>query len=208
MVKMVSILFPSEIISHFQVLIEHFDAEQLQDAIKCSEECATLLNNPRDSPATSPLSEHRYCPDHPLKRVDVFCRQCETELCSDCDSHSTHQYTDIATATAEEIRKLGEATDHVMSLLQETRRAVAVVREMTQRVNNRKERSMDRTREVFNALRKAIDEREAQVITDIKKRADKRENALQVLCITKSILCCIRLQTCACKHSIWQYLLG
>ena len=40
---------------------------------------------------------------------------------------------------------------------------------------------MERTREMFNALRKVIDEREEQVIANIKKGADKRENTLKVL---------------------------
>ena len=71
--------------------------------------------------------------------------------------------------------------DHMMGLLEETKRAVSVVKEMRQCVRGRKEHNMERTREVFNALRKVIDELEDQVITDITKGADKRENTLKVL---------------------------
>ena len=178
---MASALLPpvsSVVMSHFQVLMEHFDnPDQLQDAIDCSEECATLWKYP----ATTPLSE--YCTDHPRGKLDVFCRQCGTELCRDCVSHghSTHQRTSIATVTGEETRRLGDAADHVIGILEETKRAVSVVREMRQRVRNRKEHNLERTREVFNALRKVIDEREEQVIADIKKEADKKENTLKVL---------------------------
>ena len=41
-----------------QVLMEHFDdAEQLQDAVNCSEECAALV---KYRPAPKPLSEYYY----------------------------------------------------------------------------------------------------------------------------------------------------
>jgi len=172
---------PSEVKSHFQVLMEHFDdPDQLQDAVNCSEECAALVK----CPAPTPLSE--YCHDHPRRPLDVFCTQCGTETCSDCVSrgHLTHQHARIAAVTSEEIRRLGEATDHMTSLLEETKRAMSVVKETRQRARNRKEQNMERTREVFNALRKVIDEREEQVIAHIKKEADKRENTLKVLYYT------------------------
>jgi len=168
--------------SHFQVLMEHFyNPDQLQDAINRSEECAGLLKNP----AATPLSE--YCPDHPRRRLHVFCRQCETELCSDCVSHghSTHKRTGIGAVTSEETRRLGEVENHLMGLLEETKRAVSVVKEMRQCVKYRREYNMERTREVFNALRKAIDDQEEQVIGDIKKEADKREKALKVCIVIR-----------------------
>jgi len=168
----------SVIKSHFQVLMEHFDdPDQLQGVISGSEEYAALLQYP----AATPLSE--YCPNHPRRKLDVYCGQCGTELCSDCVSHghSTHQCTRIVTVTGEETQRLGKAADHIISLLEETKRAVSVVKEMRQRVRSRKECNVDRTMEVFNSFRKLIDEREEQVIADIKKGADKREKALKVL---------------------------
>ena len=157
-VKMASALLPSvssvrASVAKCQVLMEHFDnPDQLQDAINCSEECAALLQYP----STTPVS--KYCPDH-----------------------STHQRISITSVTDEETRRLGEAMGHMTGLLEETKRAVSVVKEMRQRVRSRKEHNMERTREVFNALRKVIDEREEQVITDITKGADNRENTLKVL---------------------------
>ena len=182
---------PSVVKSLFQVLMEHFDdPDQLQDVINCSEECAALSQYP----AATPLTE--YCPDHPRRKLDVFCRQCGTDLCSDCVSygHSTHQHTSIATVTGEETRRLGEAMDHMIGLLEETKRAVSVVKEMRQRIKSRKEHNLDRTRGVFNALRKLINEREEQVIADIKKGADKRKKALKVLySITPGVsVCCLQ----------------
>ena len=164
--------------SHFQVLMEHFDdPDKLQSAISFSEECAALSQYP------AAMLLYEYCPDHPLRKLDAFCRQCGTELCSDCVSHghSTHQLTQIATVTGEEIRRLGETTDYMIGLLEEIKQAVSVVKEMRQRVRSRKEHNMETTKEVFNALRKLINEREEQVIAEIKEGADKREKALKVL---------------------------
>ncbi|XP_065894880.1 tripartite motif-containing protein 2-like [Dysidea avara] len=190
---MASALLPSvSSVAKCQVLMEHFDnPDQLQDAINCSEECAALLQYP----STTPVS--KYCPDHPRRKLDVFCRQCGTELCRDCVSHghSTHQRTSITSVTDEETRRLGEAMGHMTDLLEETKRAVSVVKEMRQRVRSRKEHNMERTREVFNALRKIIDEREEQVITDITKGADKRENTLK-LQLERLLLLWTQLQNC------------
>ncbi|XP_065894923.1 E3 ubiquitin-protein ligase TRIM71-like [Dysidea avara] len=188
-----SALLPSvSSVAKCQVLMEHFDnLDQLQDAINCSEECAALLKYP----ATTPIS--KYCADHPRRKLDVFCRQCGTELCRDCVSHghSTHQRTSITSVTDEETRRLGEAVGHMTGLLEETKRAVSVVKEMRQRVRSRKEYNMERTREVFNALRKVIDEREEQVITDVTKGADKRENTLK-LQLERLLLLWTQLQNC------------
>ncbi|XP_065917713.1 E3 ubiquitin-protein ligase TRIM71-like [Dysidea avara] len=83
----------------------------------------------------------------------------------------------------------------MMGLLEETKRAVSVVKEMRQCVRGRKEHNMERTREVFNALRKVIDELEDQVITDITKGADKRENTLK-LQLERLLLLWTQLQNC------------
>jgi len=177
---MASALLPSKVKFGFQVLMEHFDGpDQLQDAVNCSEECAALAKYlvPENS---------KFCRDHPRRTLDVFCTQCGTEICSDCVScgHLTYQHAGITAVTKEETRRLGEATDHMTKLLEETKRAVSVVKETRQRARNRKEQNMERTREVFNALRKVIDEREEQVIANIKEEAEKRENTLKVLYYT------------------------
>ena len=172
---MASILLPvvcSMMKSHFEVFMEHFDnPDHLQDAIDCSEDCAALemylsAINTRDTDATlltasltASLSEN--CRSHSRGKPDVLC-------------------TSIATVTGEETKKLGETVDRMMALLEETKQAVFAVKEMRQRVRDRKEHNIERTRDVFNALRKAINEREKQVVADIKKGADKRENALMV----------------------------
>ena len=81
----------------------------------------------------------------------------------------------------EEIRRLGEATDSVIELVEEMKRAISGVKEMRQRVRNRKDNNINVTREVFATLRKAIDEREEQTIADIKEGAYRRERALEVM---------------------------
>ena len=81
----------------------------------------------------------------------------------------------------EETRRLGEATDNVVELVEEVKRAIFGVKEMKQRVKNRKDNNINVTREMFTTLRKAIDEREEQIIADIKEGAYRRERALEVI---------------------------
>ena len=83
--------------------------------------------------------------------------------------------------TDEETRRLGEVTNSVVELLEEIKRAISGVKEMKQRVRNRKDNNINITREMFTTLRKAIDEREDQMITDINERAYRRERALEVI---------------------------
>jgi len=158
-VNMAANLFPSvSSVANFffQVLMEHFDdPAQLQEAVNCSrdcsEDCATLLKYP----ATTPLSEPYTV--HPRGHLD-----------------ETH----IAT---EEFWRLEKATNNGIGLLEETKRAVYVVKEMRQRVQNRMKQNVGKTREIFNTLRRVIDQREEQVIAVIKEDTDKRDKALKVL---------------------------
>ena len=83
--------------------------------------------------------------------------------------------------TDHETRRLGEATDNVVELVEEVKRAIFGVKEMKQRVRNRKDNNINVTREMFTTLRKAIDEREEQIIADIKEGAYRRERALEVI---------------------------
>jgi len=87
--------------------------------------------------------------------------------------------------TDEETRRLGEATDSVVELLEEMKRAISGVKEMKQRVKTRKDNNINVTREMFTTLCKAIDEREEQTIIDIKEGAYRRERALEVIIIMK-----------------------
>ena len=90
--------------------------------------------------------------------------------------------------TDKEARRLGEATNSVVELLQEMKRAISRVKEMKQRVRNRKDNNINVTREMFTTLRKAMDEREEQMITDIKEGAYRRERALEViLCFSRGV---------------------
>jgi len=134
------------------VLMEHFSD---QEQLQDAINCSEECNALLESPPIPPLSE--YSTDHPRRKLDDY----------------TRQQADLW---------LGVGADHVTGLLEETKQAVSVVKETRQRVRSRKEHNMEKTREAFNALRKVINEREEQLITDIKKVADKRENALKVLC--------------------------
>jgi len=142
--------------SQFLVLMEHF---RDQEQLQDAINCSEECNTLLESLPIPPLSE--YCTDHPRRKFD----------------DQTKRQNDLW---------LGETVDHVTGLLEETKRAVSVVEEVRQRVRSRKEHNMEKTKEVFNGLRKVIDEREEQVITDIKKEARKKENALKV---SKMTLC-------------------
>ena len=135
-----------------------------------------------------PFSE--YCFDHPQMKLDLFCKQCGVDVCRECTTtrHKRHEYTASADKMHEETRRLGEATDSVVELLEEMKQAISGVKEIRQRVRNRKDNNINVTREVFATLRKAIDEREEQTIADIKEEACKREKALEV-CIDHGHTC-------------------
>ena len=103
-------------------------------------------------------------------------------MCRECANtrHRRHEYTTSSDKIHEETRKLGKATNNVIELLEEMKRAILGVKEMKQRVRNRKDNNINMIREVFATLRKAIDEREEQTIDDIKEAAYEREKALEV----------------------------
>ena len=116
-------------------------------------------------------------------KLDLFCKRCEVDVCKECitTKHRKHKYTTSSDKIHEETRRLGEATDSIEEMLEEMKRAISGVKEMKQRVKNRKDDNINVTRELFATLHKAIDEREEQAIADIKEEAYKRERALEVL---------------------------
>ena len=183
-------------VSHLDntVSMEHFRGQQLQDAVNCSQKFATVRTLKEDCVAT-PLSE--YCFDHPQMKLDLFCKQCGVDVCRECTTtrHRRHEYTGSSDKIHEETRRLGEAIDSMVELLKEMKQVISGVKEMRQRVRNRKDNNINVTREVFATLRKAIDEREEQTITDIEEGAYKREKALEVshlcVCVCVSMRLCM-----------------
>ena len=172
-------LVPSGDFSNNFVSLEHFRGQQLQDAVNCSQKFATVRPLKEDSVAAA-FSE--YCFDHPQMKLDLFCKQCGVDVCRECTTtrHRRHEYTASSDKIHEETRRLGEVTDSMVELLEEMKRAISGVKELKQRVRDRKDNNINVTREVFATLRKAIDEREEQTITDIEEEAYKREKALEV----------------------------
>ena len=166
------------------VTMEYFRGQQLEDAISCSQKFTALLENEITG---SPLSD--FCSVHPQLKLDMHCKQCGVDVCRECTTtgHRRHEYTASSDNIHEETRRLGKATDSMVGLLEEMKQAISGVKEIKQRVRNRKENNINVTREVFATLRKAIDEREEQTIDDIKEAAYEREKALEVL------------QLCLCK---------
>ena len=158
--------------------LEYFRGQQSEDAINCSQMFTTLLE--KDSTDT-PLSE--FCSAHPQINLHFHCKQCGVDICKECaiTIHRRHKYTTSSNKVREETQRLGEAADSVIGQLEEVKRAICRVKEMKQRVRNRKDNNINVTREVFATLRKAIDKREEQTIDDIKEAAYEREKALEVV---------------------------
>ena len=151
----------------------------MQDAVTCSQKCTALL---RCQP-TQLFS--KYCPVHPQIRETLFCRHCEVDMCSECSSadHKDHQSTKSSNMICGEIRRLREAEECVKEFSEEIKREMSGVKQIKQRVNNRKDSNINITREIFATLRKIIDDREELIITSIKEMTYKKEKALEVTCV-------------------------
>ena len=184
MARDLSRLVPSVNFSNNFVSMEHFRGHKLEDAVNCSQKFASLRPLKEDTAAT-PFLE--YCSVHPQLKLSLYCKQCEVEICRECTTtyghrrgHRRHEYIASSDKIHEETRRLGEATNSMAELLEETKRAISGVKEMKQRVRNRKDNNINVTREAFATLRKAIDETEEQTIADIEEGAYKSEKALEV----------------------------
>ena len=164
--------------NHVSIAMEHFRGQQLEDSISCSKKFASIRPVKEDI-AREP-SEYN-CADHQMK-LKLFCKQCGVEVCTECIAtrHESHEHTSSSYKIHEETRRLGKTTDIVVDLLEKMKPAITRVKEMKQRVTNRKDNNITVTREVFARLRKAIDEREEQTLADIEEEAYKREKALEV----------------------------
>ena len=178
-----SVNFPDNFVS-----MEHFRGQQLEDAVNCSQKFASLRPLKEDIVAT-PFSQ--YCCVHPQMKLELFCKKCGVDLCRECTTtrHRSHEHIASSDKVREETLRLGVATDGMVEPLEEMKRAISGVKEMKQRVRNRKDKNINVTREVFATLRKAIDEREEETIANIKEGAHKKEKVLEV----SHLLC-----TCAC----------
>lgn len=83
----------------------------------------------------------------------------------------------------EEIHRIGQLAGNVLELSKELKREISTLKEIKQKVRNRKNENVDVTKEIFASLRKALDEREEQIIRDIKTEGERRENILEVYII-------------------------
>ena len=160
------------------VLMEYFkDFNQLQDAISCSKRCTEFSAELEKDHATM-----ESCPVHPCKPKDFFCQQCAEEVCKDCTctDHVNHQYTKSSIVIHEEIRRVGDVETDIEELLEEMKQEISRVKEVKQTMINRRDKNIAVAKEVFSTLRKIIDEREEEIITDLKTEGNKREKVLEV----------------------------
>ena len=168
------------------VAMEYFeDPKQREDAINCSNKFSAFWSSSlstfqtkKNNCVTSLLS----CSMHPQMELDLFCTQCGVEVCRECcnTNHRGHEHITLTDKIHEETQRLRKESDSVVEFLEQIKQAVLGAREMRKRVRNRKDNDIDMTREVFSALRKTIDEKEAHTIQHITEAAHEREKALEV----------------------------
>ena len=166
--------------SYNMVSLECLKGRQLDNAINWLHEFTDLHKK-----GTTALQLSEYCFVHPQMKLDLFCKQCGVDICRECSTtkHGRHEHTASSDKIHEEVGRLREGADNIVDLLEEMKQAILGVKEMRQRVRNRKNSNLNVTREVFDNLRKAIDKREEQTIADITNGAENTEKALEV-CIS------------------------
>ena len=164
------------------VSMECFRGRQLENAINWLREFTEIQKK-----GSTTLQRSEYCFVHQRSKQDLFCMHCGEDMCRECTTtkHRGHEHTASSDKIHEEVERLGEGADNMVDLLEEMKQAIFRVKEMRQRVRNRKDDNINATREVFATLHKAIDEREQQTIADIKNGAESTEKALEVLMETK-----------------------
>ena len=121
----------------------------------------------------------------------------ETVACSqDCialkqllwsEDHSDAPAASEPLLIQEEIHRIGQLAGNVSELSKELKREISTLKETRQKVRNRKNENVDVTKEIFASLRKALDEREEQIIADIEIEGEKRENILEVKIIIHDV---------------------
>ena len=202
-------LVPFTNFSNTLILMEYFRGQQLEDAIGCSHKFASLLEaEAKEGTVDVPLLEH--CADHPQMKLDLFCKQCGTEICTKCTktSHEGHKYTVSSDYIHDETQNLGKTINSVTEVLKDMKQAISKIKEMKQKVNKRKDDSINKTKEVFAILRKAINEREEQTIVDIKETAYKRERALEVAVHAAIICTCMDMHVCIGIFETYLHMMG
>ena len=196
-------LMPSVNFSNTLTLMEYFKDQQLEDAISCLQKFASLqLEDAKDGAVNVPLLE--YCAVHPQMKLDLFCKQCGVDICTECTktNHERHGILAVSSDNMhEETQKLGKAINDVTELMKDMKKAIYKIKDVKQRVSNRKDDNINKTREVFATLHKAIDEREEQTIADIKEAAYKRERALEV----RQLHACTHTYVCMYVHVTCTY---
>lgn len=177
----VSLLDPSTNL----VSMECFSGRQLDSAINCLHRFTVL----QKKDPTVALSASDHCVLHPQVKLELFCKQCGMDMCRECTTtkHRSHECVVSSDVFHEEVRKLEKATGNVVDILEEVKQAISGVKEMRQRVRNRRDCNVNVTREMFAILRQAIDEKEEQTIVDIKEGANYTEKALEVSCTVGSV---------------------
>jgi len=156
----------------FQVAMEHFvDPSQLQGAVVCSDDCAAIVqrNTVKTAVSYESSASQGWSSKQDLTVVNV-------------NREQGHVYTTNPEPPwpIEEGESLGEVSSNIAKLLEETKQALYRTKEIKNSVLSNRDATMERTKKLFNAFRRKINEREQQILEEIKQAADKKERAIKV----------------------------
>ena len=123
-----------------------------------------------------------HCEDSEQLQESIACSQDCTALKQLLwnEDHVDSSATTEPLLIQEEIHRIGRLAGNVSDMSEEMKREIIILKAIKQNVCNRKNENVDVTREIFASLRKALDEREEQIITDIKAEGERREKILEV----------------------------
>lgn len=156
------------------------NTKRLQDAITCSQHCVTLSSDMSDS---EDFSSTNACPNHPSKDTIAtwFCFNCRMEACETCleDNHSGHECKSSEDVVIGETERLDKVESIARHLLEDTQSAISRVQNTMVTTRERKEENLLAAKTAFNLLRKAIDEREQQLVQQIDTGANSKYEALK-----------------------------
>ena len=164
--------------SDFIVFKDSFkNSKRLQDAIACSKECVALTLDLHLGDVSFNI-----CKNHPSKDTTWFCFDCRVDACETCltDHHNGHECKSSNSVLIEEVEKLQKTENVARQLLEDTENAISGVRDTIATTGERKEENLMATRKEFDLLRRALDNREKQLLQQIETGAHSKHEALKL----------------------------
>ena len=121
------------------------------------------------------------CKQHTEKVVELYCKTCQMTICVVCSvlDHKQHDFSSLKEST-------GEAKDEVNNLLKEVKtrgdslsKGLANVKETTEDINARRQKSIGEINKVFTEIEREIETKKQNLIKTTNSLANSQENQLQ-----------------------------